>query len=145
MVRCDVCGKEVLAGWICGIVPAHDSDKLGLCPEHDTPTNREHVRRKWEDMLQEQLGRTLALEHEDNGVKPGAYHVTIHWLGGGVQRFFCRAWDVNQDGDLLLLKKDLEIDFYPLQHIRRFSVEEAPSGGDPAPDGGQGALPPAHE
>lgn len=125
MVRCEVCGKEVLAGWICGVVPAHDSDKLGLCPEHDTPERRRAVQKKWERLLHEKLERVLVLEREESDRIQDSFEVTIHYLGGGVQVVPCRAYDVNQEGDLLVLKDDGVLDFYPLQHIRRFEVKEA--------------------
>lgn len=129
MVRCDVCGKEVLSGWICGVVPADDTHKLGLCPDHDTPEQRADVQEKWERLLHEKLQRTLARERRDAEEKAPHLEVTIHYLGGGVQMERCRAYDVNQEGDLLILKEDGLLDFYPLQHIRRFEVKDAPPAG----------------
>ncbi len=138
MVRCDVCGKEVLSGWICGVVPANDADKYGLCPEHDTPERRQAVQEKWERLLREKLERTLAQEKHDAEAKAQRLEVVIHFLGGGVQAVSCRAYDVNQEGDLLVLKEDNEIDFYPLQHIRRFVVKQARSAG--ADESGDAAV-----
>lgn len=131
MVRCEVCGKEVFTGWICGVVPANDTHKLGLCPEHDTPEHREEVQQKWERLLQDKLRRTLAQErHETRSKEPQSLEVVIHFLGGGVQGVSCKAYDVNQEGDLLVLKEDGALEFYPLQHIRRFVVKESRAKND---------------
>jgi len=140
MVRCEVCGKEVLSGWICGVVPAPDNDKLGLCPEHDSPQKRQEVQQKWEALLRDKLERTLASEHRQAEAKAVQLEVTIHYLGGGVHVQRCRAYDVNQEGDLLILKEDGNLEFYPLQHIRRFVVADVSASGQPVRQGGDTAT-----
>lgn len=131
MVRCEVCGKEVLSGWICGVVPAHDSHKLGLCPEHDNPTNRKATTQLWERLLREKLEQHLERERVNEQNRPDSFLVTIRYLDGGVVTVPCRGYDVSQNGELLVLKEDGGAEFYPLQHIRRFSVQEALAGEPP--------------
>lgn len=123
MVKCQICGAEVFSGWICGIVPAADKDKLGLCADHDTPENRALVQERWEKFMREQMRSTLEQRRKEE--KPVVrYAVRINFLGGGVKTLTCRAYDVNQDKDLLVLNEEGELDFYPLQHIRNFTVHE---------------------
>ncbi len=123
MVRCHVCGKEVISGWICGIVPAHDTDKLGLCPEHDTVQNRAAVEQAWEGMLTEALRATL--ERARRTVKTAVCHdVRIVFIDGGIKYVRCTSFDVNDAKDLLILTLDGEYEFYPLQHIRTFTTQE---------------------
>ncbi len=129
MVKCEVCGKEVLAGWICGVVPAPDSLKLGLCPEHDTPQRRIMVRRKWEDMLREKLRQSMDVLRDETERKAQSYVISIHYLDGGVKDVPCSAYKLDVDTQLLVLEENNELDFYPLQHIRRFVVKGAPPAG----------------
>ncbi len=124
MVRCEICGAEVLTGWICGVVPANDRFKLGLCPEHDSIENRALVRERWKDLLTDELRKVMRQGARETESGQVAYAVTIHYLDGGVVKRPCRAYEVSQERELLVLNENGELDFYPLQHIRHFTVQE---------------------
>ncbi len=139
MVRCEICGTEVLTGWICGVVPASDRLKLGLCPEHDTIENRALVRERWKALLAEELEKAMRRDEQQAKDQPRGYSVTIRYLDGGVVTVPCRGYEVSQERELLILNEDGMLDFYPLQHIRRFTVQEAAPRLDA--DNGQGRTP----
>lgn len=121
MVNCHVCGREVISGWICGVIPAHDKYKLGLCPEHDNPENRAVVELEWEELLQGELASTMA-ELRVQSEAPTAYEVRILFLDGGAKILRCHRFEVTGDQDLLLVEADGKTVFYPLQHIRSFET-----------------------
>ncbi len=125
MVPCRVCGKEVITGWICGIVPSHDTFKLGLCPEHDTPRNRERVEAEWERLLGQEMRRYFATRPKPE-TTPSTFELHLYFLDGGLTTVACRAWEVVEAKDLLVLTRDGQVDFYPLRHIRRFEAVEIP-------------------
>ena len=140
MVKCHICSREVFSGWICGIVPAHDRYKLGLCREHDTPENRAEVQGLWENLMRGEMQSALELSRKS--AKPVLrLGVRIHFRDGGVKTLSCAAYDVNQDKDLLVLSEQGELTFYPLQHILDFSVREILVDDPQSP--GSNAKPPA--
>lgn len=127
MVRCHICGTEVLAGWVCGIPPANDAQKLGLCPEHNTVENRALVHKEWSEMMRRTAGRILA-STEDKAEPVVEYELRIHFLGGGVKVLRCSSYEPNQDQELLVVTREGGLEFYPLRHIRHFSVSEVMPG-----------------
>ncbi len=121
MVRCEVCGKEVIEGWICGMLPSSEKFKLGLCPQHDTPRNRERVEQHWQQLMQEEISKTtVRREAESKG--PETFVVKIHFVDGGIKTLECKNYTINDGKDLLVVQDDGGADFYPLQHIRHFEV-----------------------
>ncbi len=123
MVLCHICGKEVFSGWICGVVPADDKLKLGLCSEHDTIENRALVDKAWEELLVEELGKAVRSAPE-TAARPQGYELTISFLDGGVKVIKTRAYNVSEEQNLLVLNENGAFEFYPLQHIRVFKVRE---------------------
>jgi len=123
MVSCHVCGTEVISGWICGVIPAHDKYKLGLCPTHDTPAERTIVEKEWEALLQGELAFLLA-ERRAVAQPPVACEIRIRFLDGGVKILRCLSYNVTSDKELLVLNTERMHEFYPLQHIRSFQVHE---------------------
>ena len=125
MVRCQICGKEVFSGWICGVVPADDKFKLGLCQEHDTPENRAMVDKAWEELMVEELGKAVQPAAEAKAkTRARGYEVTVNFLDGGVKILQTRAYNVSEEQDLLVLNENGIFEFYPLQHIRTFKVRD---------------------
>lgn len=120
MVTCHVCGKNAVSGWIYGIPPAPDRQKLGLCPQHDTTENRRIVRRQWIRLMEEEASRAMARRPGDD--KPHGYEVEIDFMDGGRRTIACKAYDVMEKQDLLAITAEDEAVFYPLQHIRTFRV-----------------------
>jgi hypothetical protein len=131
MVSCHVCGQEVISGWICGVIPAHDRYKLGLCPEHDTPENRAVVESEWDELLQGELAAAMT-ERRAQAESPVAHEVRILFLDGGIKIVRCQRFEITGDKDLLLLEGDGKAIFYPLQHIRSFETSEIDPRIDPA-------------
>ena len=123
MVRCEVCGKEVIDGWICGMLPSGERYKLGLCPQHDTPRNRERVEAHWHRMMEEEIAKTI-VRQEAESKPPAGYAIKIFFTDGGVRTLECARYTVNDGQDLLVLNSEGGYDFYPLQHIRHFEVSE---------------------
>ncbi|THB63474.1 MAG: hypothetical protein D6E12_16940 [Desulfovibrio sp.] len=130
MVLCHICGVEVFSGWICGVVPAGDKYKLGLCRDHDTVENRATVQEAWEELLRSEMRSAMDISRQQAKPSP-LYEIRILFLGGGTKTVTCTAYDVNKDKDLLVLNEQGELDFYPLQHVRHFTVrEKTPTGQD---------------
>ncbi len=121
MVRCEVCGKEVTEGWICGMLPSNEKFKLGLCPQHDTPRNRQRVEAHWQQLMEEEIAKTT-VRQEAEVQAPEAYTVKIFFVDGGVKTLECASYTINDNKDLLVLNLEGMADFYPLQHIRHFEV-----------------------
>ncbi len=121
MVRCEVCGKEVTEGWVCGMLPSNEKFKLGLCPQHDTPRNRQRVEEHWQQLMEDEIAKsTMRQETESKGHE--TYAVKIYFVDGGVKTLECTSYTINDSKDLLVLNLDDTADFYPLQHIRHFEV-----------------------
>lgn len=120
MVPCHICGQNAASGWVYGIPPAPDRQKLGLCPKHDTMENRRIVRRQWIRLMEEEAARAMSGRPED--AKPHGYEVEIDFLDGGRRTIQCRAYDVMEKQDLLAITAEDEAVYYPLQHIRTFRV-----------------------
>ncbi len=129
MVKCHVCKLSAAGGWICGVPPASDKLKLGLCKEHDTPANRETVLHAWEAMMQQAIDQAMATAREA-AKPPVRYELRLYYLDGGVRTFECSAYDVSSDRQLLVTEKDKKVAYHPLEHIRRFEVEELPGEGE---------------
>ena len=121
MVTCHVCGQNAASGWIYGIPPAPDRQKLGLCPKHDTTDNRRNVRRQWIQLMEEEAGRALT-HRPDRDAKPLGHEVEIDFLDGGRRTIQCLQYEVMEGKDLLAISVEGEAVFYPLQHIRNFHV-----------------------
>ncbi|MFW5734261.1 MAG: hypothetical protein ACOCWR_04285 [Oceanidesulfovibrio sp.] len=118
MVPCHVCGKDASAGWIYGIPPAPDRQKIGLCPEHDSMDNRRVVRRQWIRLMEEEAARAMARKPED--AKPAGFEVEIDFLDGGRRTIQSLGYEVLEQKDLLAISMEGEAIFYPMQHIRAF-------------------------
>ncbi|QJT10739.1 hypothetical protein [Oceanidesulfovibrio marinus] len=143
MVPCQVCGENAASGWIYGIPPAPDRQKLGLCPKHDTLENRRIVRRQWVRLMEEEARRAMVHTPEQNSA-PAGYEVEIDFLDGGRRTIQCLNYEVMEKTDLLAITVTGEAVFYPLLHIRTFHVRPLFSlpGGEDVENGDADAAPP---
>ena len=129
MIRCLICGQDAETGWITGLPPAPDSQKVGLCREHDTPANRKKAEAKWREII------SLAVENEQEGeelhhLPAGNLPLTLEilFIDGGRVEIPCRSFRATDEDILEVTTPENRLVFYPLRHIRRYGTrEQAPS------------------
>ena len=120
MIPCFICGKDSSGGWIAGLTPAPDSQKVGLCPQHDNIPNREDALLAWETNLAGEIEMQLENRKWESGGSP--VRLVIHFLGGGNQVVPCRSYGVVDGNTLETIDADGEHRFFPLQHVRSYHV-----------------------
>lgn len=121
MINCLICGKDAARGWITGLPPAPDSQKVGLCPEHDTPGNRILAEKRWREIISqaveiEQDGEEL--HHHGAAVQP--LTLEIQFIDGGRIEVSCKSFRPTDEDILEVTTPEGRLAFYPLRHIRRF-------------------------
>lgn len=126
MPRCRVCNAETAGGFVLGPPPAPDRQKLGLCPEHDTPRNRELLHKEYELLLRREADLALAATPPPAKAPAQSFELRIRFLDGGVKIVQAGRWEVDRDAGLLVLGEPGRFEFHPLQHIRSFEVVELP-------------------
>lgn len=120
MIPCHICGKDASTGFIQGLPPAPDSQKLALCRLHDNPANRMTLEETWKKMSASLLRASLAVaEHK---VQPVLYTVTVNFKGGGVLSVPCSGCKTTEQGTLAIEEKDGGTLFIPVQHIRDYTL-----------------------
>lgn len=121
MIPCYVCGKDASTGWTKGFVPAPDSQKLALCPEHNTPDNRLAVVNAWHTLLEREAAIMTGIA-EFRAAAPSLQTATVHFTGGGMLSFTCLSCSPTEQGTLCIESPDGARNFIPMQHIREYSV-----------------------
>ena len=120
MIPCHICGKDASTGWTKGFIPAPDSQKLALCPEHDTARNRVIVSRTWRSLNEREISAmTSVAKHK---ASPVLQVVSVHFTGGGMLSFTCTACAPTAQGTLRIDDADGKQTFVPMQHIREYTV-----------------------
>ena len=121
MISCLICGKSIEGGWITGLPPAPDSQKVGLCPKHDTPANRLQAEEKWRKIM----NQAVEIERESEGlhfigssVQPQT--LEILFIDGGRIEVLCKSFRPTDEDILEVTTPENRLVFYPLRHIRRF-------------------------
>ncbi|GFM35436.1 hypothetical protein [Desulfovibrio psychrotolerans] len=134
MVPCFICGKDATGGFIHGFVPAPDSQKVGLCPQHDTLENKKKAILHWIIAMKADVANQNAL----NAVRlkaPLRYTLSIRYSDGGVVSIPCLSWDITDSNTLQITRLDRTLSFVPLHHVRQFDVtEDAGAAGQEASD-----------
>lgn len=123
MVPCFICGKDATGGFIHGFVPAPDSQKVGLCPQHDTLENKKKAILHWILAMKADVANQNAL----NAVRlkaPLRYTLSIRYSDGGVVSIPCLSWDITDSHTLQITRLDRTLTFVPLHHVRQFDVTE---------------------
>jgi hypothetical protein len=131
MIPCRICGRDASTGRVRGFVPAPDSQKLALCPEHDTAANREAMEREWQQLLEKEAA--LALSIAGRKAAPRVYAVTVRFTGGGTLSFTCLSCAPTPQDTLRIEAPDGAQTFIPLRHIRDYSVRTRLFGEGDAP------------
>lgn len=121
MINCLICGKDAASGWITGLPPAPDSQKVGLCLEHDTPENRVRAEKRWREIISqaveiEQDGEEL----HHHGVPVQPLTLEIMFIDGGRIEVPCKSFRPTDEDILEVTTPEGRLAFYPLRHIRRF-------------------------
>lgn len=120
MLPCFICGKDASTGWIKGFTPAPDSQKLALCSDHDTASNRLAVVKAWRIMLNRDIAdQTAVARHK---AKPVIQTATVRFTAGGMLSFVCTACTPAENGVLRIDHPDGEQSYIPMQHILEYSV-----------------------
>ena len=120
MIPCRVCGKDASTHWVTGLPPAPDSQKMALCPAHDTPGNRATVMLDWQNMLAGGIAAVTSVARHK--AAPTMKLVTVRFIGGGMLSFTgidCRPTEQNT---LCIEEADGSRTFIPLQQVREYTV-----------------------
>ncbi len=123
MIPCHVCGTDASTGFIRGLPPAPDSQKLALCRRHDTPENRIALEKAWKDMSASMMRTVMSVtEHK---ARPVLYNLTVNFKGGGMLSFPCANCRTTDQGTLAVEEQDGGTVFIPMQHIRDYTMRPA--------------------
>ena len=126
MVPCHICGKDSTGGWIAGLPPAPDSQKVGLCPEHDNISNREIALQAWQARLNTEIEMQLDNRKWESGGLP--FKLVIHFLSGGNVIVPCQSFGIVDGNTLETIDAQGEHKFFPLQHVRSYHVIKGQEG-----------------
>ena len=121
MINCLICGKDAADGWITGLPPAPDSQKVGLCRAHDTPYNRIMAEKKWRKIMEQ----AVEIERESEvlhlaGAPVQPLTLEILFIDGGKVEVLCKSFRATDDDVLEVATSENRLVFYPLRHIRRY-------------------------
>ena len=121
MINCLICGKDAADGWVTGLPPAPDSQKVGLCKAHDTPDNRILAEKKWRSIMEQ----AVEIERESEalhliGAPVQPLTLEILFIDGGKIDVLCKNFRTTDDDVLEVTTPENRLVFYPLRHIRRY-------------------------
>jgi hypothetical protein len=124
MIPCHVCGQDASTGWIVGLPPAPDSQKLALCSRHDTPKNRSLLERTWSDLL------TRAIAAEESVIRhkaspPARKVITVRFTAGGVLSFVGANCAPTEHNTLCVEEEDGGRTYIPMHQVRDYTVRPA--------------------
>lgn len=123
MIPCFICGKDIGGGWWTGFPPAPDSQKTGLCAEHDSPENRALAQAAWARLWENSVKNTQDIEAEKRILQQSPFTLVIQFKDGGMATLTALDHSVLTDGDILTVTlPDNEKRFYPLQQIRSYRI-----------------------
>jgi hypothetical protein len=128
MIPCRICGRDASTGRVRGFVPAPDSQKLALCPEHDTAENRAAMELAWRELLEKDAA--LALSLAGHRAAPHVYAVTVRFVEGGTLSFTCLSCAPTPQHTLCIVEPDGAQTFIPLRHIRDYTLRTHIGGED---------------
>ena len=120
MINCLICGKEVSNGWITGLPPAPDSQKVGLCAEHDSPPNRALAEKKWRELLEQAVKSEQESEEMHHPGTGQLINLEILFIDGGRIVVPCKSFRATDEDTLEVTSPENRLTFYPMRHIRRY-------------------------
>lgn len=120
MIPCYICGKDIGGGWCIGFPPARDSQKMGLCKEHDLVSNRKRVQKAWQDLIFQRIDEN----RQNSAFKAGELIqlLSIYFTGGGSISLPCSSFSIMDDKTLKITTPDGEQIFFPLGQVRNYAV-----------------------
>lgn len=121
MINCLVCGKDAFGGWVTGLPPAPDNQKVGLCVEHNNPENRALAENKWRELMEQAViseRESEELHHLHANIQPFA--LEILFIDGGRIELPCKSFRATDEDVLEVTSPEDRLVFYPLRHIRRY-------------------------
>lgn len=125
MIPCHICGKDASLGWITGLPPAPDSQKMALCAVHDTLANRATVSREWQKMMAGDIEAVTTVARHKADVDAKTVLVTVRFTGGGMLSFTGVDCKPTEQNTLRIEEADGSLTFIPLQQVREYTVSPA--------------------
>jgi hypothetical protein len=107
-------------GWTQGFVPAADSQKLALCPEHDNSENRLSLRKAWHTLLTKNISTAINIARQKTS--PDIQIISVHFMEGGSISFPCIACTPTEHESLFIQAPDGAKTYIPLRHIRDYTL-----------------------
>lgn len=125
MIPCYICGKDIGGGWSIGFPPAPDSQKMGLCDEHDIISHRERVQKAWHELIYNNLKKNTQHAAYRAGDIPQL--LSIYFMGGGSISLPCSSLSTmggsTGDGKILkIITPAGEHIFFPLAQVRNYAI-----------------------
>ncbi|MDR2892337.1 MAG: hypothetical protein LBV80_04545 [Deltaproteobacteria bacterium] len=120
MIPCFICGQPAETDWVMGLPPAPDSQKLGLCNEHNNQENRSKVNRAWQGYLTAAIGELNRSNAQRAAGMPRL--LSIFFSGGGSLSVPCLEYSTPDPDILKVLTPEGEAVFFPLRQVRHYSV-----------------------
>ncbi|MDR2077326.1 MAG: hypothetical protein LBP61_10435 [Desulfovibrio sp.] len=121
MIPCHVCGRDASTGWIVGLPPSPDSQKLALCSRHDTPKNRILLEKSWTALLTRSIAAAESvIRHKAS--PPARKIVTIRFTAGGALSFTATRCVPTNHSTLCIEEEDGGRTYIPMPQIRDYTV-----------------------
>ncbi|MDR3175835.1 MAG: hypothetical protein LBU06_04810 [Desulfovibrio sp.] len=120
MIPCWICGRDASTGWTEGFVPAGDSHKLALCPEHDTEDNRLALEDAWRSLLLRNISTAVSIARYR--AAPSLQSVSVHFTAGGTLSFTCLSCFATDHDALCIEAPDGAKTYIPLRHISDYTL-----------------------
>lgn len=120
MIPCHVCGKDIGGGWSIGFPPAPDSQKMGLCREHDRAAGREEVTAAWRELIYSNLEENNRNSAHRAGDIPQL--LSIYFTGGGAISIPCSSFSLVEGKTLRVLTPGGENIYFPLGQVRNYAL-----------------------
>lgn len=120
MIPCYICGKDIGGGWSIGFPPAPDSEKMGLCREHDLASHRQRVQKSWQDLIYKRLQENTQNIALRAGDVPQL--LSIYFTGGGAVSLPCSSFTVIDGKTLKVITPVGEHIYFPLNQVRNYAL-----------------------
>jgi hypothetical protein len=124
MIPCHVCGQDASTGWIAGLPPSPDSQKLALCSLHDTPENRNLLEKAWNDLLAQSIATAVSLARR-KASPPERKIITVRFTAGGALSFLGTRCAPTEHNTLCIEEEDGGRTYIPMPQIRDYTVRPA--------------------
>lgn len=131
MIPCFICGKDIGGGWSIGYPPAPDSQKMGLCFEHDLQSHRERVQKAWQSLIYNSLAENVQSTAYRAGDIPQL--LSIYFTGGGSVSLPCSSCTVLEGKTLKVITPAGEHIFFPLGQVRNYALSPLEPAAPPEP------------